>query len=163
VGKFGDETDTLDSTGNITYSKDCSLITNSDIEAVLPKFRGDILQVPPMFSALNRNGSRLYELARVGITLEREARPVHCYDIKLISNSTDLPFFRLDIECGGGFYVRSVISDIAAACNGVAHMTELIRTKQGPFVIDECLRQEDWDYNNIMNKLKSCFHEELSP
>lgn len=156
TGKLGEETDTLDSTGKVINTIDCSNVTLEDIESVLPRFRGDIMQIPPMYSALHSNGSRLYSLAREGVVVEREARSVHCFDISLVRNEDKYPYFTIDVECGGGFYVRSVIADIANSCNGIAHMTKLVRLKQGIFTIDDCLHESDWNYSNIVEKIRLC-------
>ena len=149
VGLLGYETDTLDSTGILTEEVDCSLVTIEKLESVLPRFRGNVLQKPPMYSALKRDGKKLYELARVGIEVEREARPVTVYKLELMPTSV-LPHFSLDIECSGGFYVRSVISDIARACGSRAHMTALTRTKQGPFNLNHCIREENWSCTTLI-------------
>lgn len=152
---LGTETDTLDCTGKITETVDCSHISNDNLELKLSKFRGDILQVPPMYSALKRDGKKLYELARQGIEVEREARPVSVYNLELCK-STLLPSFELDIECSGGFYVRTLIADLARSCEGRAHMTALIRTKQGQFSTSDCLYQSDWNFGNVRNAIISC-------
>ena len=111
------------------------------------------MQIPPMVSALKRNGKRLYELAREGIEVEREARPVTVYGLDMIGNLHDdgEGKWKLNIECSGGFYVRSLIEDMARAVDGAAHMTSLIRTKQGPFVLDDCLppTPDQWTYESI--------------
>ena len=117
VGLFGKNTDTLDAMGNITASMsedEINQVSLDDIEAVLSSFRGDILQTPPMYSALKKGGKKLYELARQGIDIEREARPVTVHRLEIVRDpNIKWPNFCLDIESGGGFYVRSVISDIA--------------------------------------------------
>lgn len=164
VGKIGEATDTLDSTGNVTISmedQDISAILLADIENALPAFRGDILQIPPMFSALKKDGQRLYKLAREGIEVEREARPVTVYGLKLHHEATlntgqkiELPQFCLDIECSGGFYVRTLLADVAESINSVAHMTYLLRTKQGDFTLDDCIKEEDWNFEKILEKIK---------
>lgn len=163
---LGDETDTYDSTGKVTESVDYSSITNEMLEKALPLYRGDILQIPPMYSALKRDGKKLYELAREGIEVERKARPVSVYALELLhqyrgnTRPVDLPIqipiFGLHIECSGGFYVRSVIRDIARSCNGRAHMTDLLRTKQGVFTIADCLYENDWDFESICNHTLKC-------
>lgn len=113
------------------------------------------MQMPPMYSALRSNGKRMYDLARQGIVVERESRPVTVYSLELLDGRT-LPEFELDIECGGGFYVRSVIADICVEVGTVGCMTELVRTKQAMFTIDDCLRQADWSYDNIMAHTAKC-------
>lgn len=165
IAVLGSETDTYDSTGNITETLDCSHVTLELLEQSLSAFRGDILQVPPMYSALKRDGKKLYELARAGIEVEREARPVSVYSLNLIhqfqgnTRSPDqlisLPTFGLNIECSGGFYVRTVIRDIARACNARAHMTDLLRTKQGAFTTTDCLYEKDWNFDAISEHIST--------
>ena len=166
VALLGAETDTLDCTGAVTETVDSSAITESDLKAALAPFRGDILQIPPMYSALKRDGKKLYELARDGITVEREPRAVTVHSLDMLSEYQEFPFgtesrkiqlphFGLDISSGGGFYVRSLISDLARSCGGRAHMTDLIRTKQGPFVISDCLMQVDWTFGNLCDGLRT--------
>jgi tRNA pseudouridine55 synthase len=154
TAKLGEATDSLDKTGKVTEEKDCSHISYEMLESVIPKFTGNIMQTPPMFSALQVNGTRLYKLARQDIHIELEPRQVQIQKLSLIRDSTDqLPYFRLNIECGGGFYVRSLIADIARECGGVAHMTELVRTKQSSFTLDDCMYESDWNFSNIVKKI----------
>lgn len=107
VGKLGIETDSLDCLGKILSNVSCDGITIHDIERVAKQFSGEIMQTPPMFSALKSNGRRLYTLAREGIVIPRKSRPVTVYDLHIIGNpSYCLPEFGVDVECSGGFYVR---------------------------------------------------------
>ena len=164
VAMLGDETDTLDNTGVIVETIDCSAINEKTLESALPQFQGDILQVPPMFSALKRDGRKLYELARQGIEVEREARNVTVYSLQLTSEfqedllgnkmrSLSLPSFGLSVSSSGGFYVRSLISDLARACGGRAHMTDLLRTKQGPFELADCISQPEWNFETVCSRI----------
>ncbi len=153
TGVLGSETDTLDCTGSITATKDCSNITLENIESAIPKFIGEITQIPPMYSALKKDGKRLYDLARAGQVIERQPRNVTVYDIKLQRN-VELPKFVLEVECGGGFYIRSLISDLSQECGGVAHMTDLQRIKQGPFLLSDCIYPESWKFEEILNHLE---------
>lgn len=155
---LGYETDTLDSTGKVTEKVDCSHIKIDDIEKSLSLFRGEILQIPPMYSALKKDGVKLYELARKGVVVERKARSVHVYQLELLNKVilNDSPTFNLNIESSGGFYVRSLISDLARTCNGRAHMTELVRVKQGPFHITDCIQQHNWNFDAICDHIDVC-------
>jgi len=158
---MGEATDTLDSTGKVVAKASTEHVTQVMMEGVLPQFRGDILQVPPMYSALKRDGKKLYELAREGIEVEREARPVHISALELLgqdpfsspSRPLLLPEFGLSVECGGGTYIRTLIADIAERCQSVAHMTALERTKQGPFTLQDCLKKDSWTLDNIQKAL----------
>ncbi|XP_075705319.1 pseudouridylate synthase TRUB1 [Rhinoderma darwinii] len=149
TGQLGKATDTLDASGTVTEEKPYGHITREDLEEALMTFTGNLLQVPPLFSALKRNGKRLSCLVREGAEVEaKPARPVVVYKLSL----TDFqpPLFTLDVECGGGFYVRSLIRDIGEALSSCASVTELIRTKQGPFTLDErTLREDRWDIDHI--------------
>eukprot|EP01035_Chromulina_nebulosa_P018468 gene18468-24178_t len=156
TGILGSETNTLDCTGEVIKVKDCSHITIDRINQELIHFRGNITQIPPMFSALNRGGVRLYELARKGIEVERTPRDVTVYSLELDKHQPGLPYFNLLIECSGGFYVRSLISDLAVRCDGLAHMTDLIRTKQGIFEIDDCIYEDEWEYDKICDHIRKC-------
>ena len=146
---LGSEYDTMDRTGQVTETVDVAGLTPAALEAVLPQFRGASMQKPPAFSAIKKGGKRLYELARQGEQVEVEARPVQVDRLELLMEDEDgapleWPHFGLDIECGGGTYVRSLISDMARAAGTRAHMTALRRTKQGPFQLRHCLEEDKW-------------------
>ena len=165
VGKLGEATDTLDSEGNVTLTQPYDDSTLNRMEALLPKFTGDIFQIPPMFSALHKDGKRLYELARQGVEVEREARQVSVKRLRLVTDRgggaheapLSLPFFGLDVECSGGTYIRTLIDDLAREAGSCAHMVELERTRQGPFALEHCLSEEAWgDFDAV------CAHVEAS-
>ena len=125
-----------------------------------------------MYSALHHNGERLYELARRGVEVERKARNVTFFELELLETDLTLPRFSLHIASSGGFYVRSLISDLArrwvsslelsitvlnlCSMQGRAHMTELMRTKQGPFTLEDCLAEEDWKFDAIIGHIARC-------
>lgn len=146
VGVLGAEYDTGDCTGQVSRECAWAHVTKTQLLEALPQFRGEIEQVPPMFSALRKDGERLYDLARRGETVEREARKVTISKLELICADAEeegeykLPQFALEIECGGGTYVRTLIEDVARAVKSGAHMKALTRVKQGPFTLDDCLR-----------------------
>ncbi|XP_066457497.1 pseudouridylate synthase TRUB1 [Eleutherodactylus coqui] len=156
TGQLGRATDTLDMSGTVTQEKPYDHICREDVEKVLETFTGDILQVPPLFSALKKNGKRLSCLVREGAAVEaKAARPVVVY--KLALTDFQPPLFTVDVECGGGFYVRSLIRDIGEALSSCACVKELIRTKQGPFTLDDrTLREERWDIEHIAQALQTC-------
>ena len=166
VAMLGQETDTLDNTGTVVETVYCSSIDLRMLDAGLEQFRGDIMQVPPMYSALKRDGKKLYELARQGIEVEREARNVTVYSLQMMPEFQEdiqglkkrpllLPSFGLSVQSSGGFYVRSLISDLARACGGRAHMTDLLRVKQGPFEIADCLTEPEWVFDSICERIIS--------
>lgn len=171
VAKLGVATDSLDADGNVVATADPSHVTAEALRDALVHFRGDIQQIPPMFSALRKNGERLYDLARRGEVVEREPRNVTVYRLELVTATTDqsgvsspsrvlLPpeGFVLDIECSGGFYVRTVIDDLAKKVDSLAHMTALLRTKQGVFTLRDCLPSDPatWTVESVARNLLHC-------
>ncbi|KAF6112028.1 TruB pseudouridine synthase family member 1 [Phyllostomus discolor] len=156
IGELGKATDTLDSTGKVTEEKPYDKITQEDIEGILQKFTGNIMQVPPLYSALKKDGQRLSTLMKRGEAVEaKPARPVTVYSLSL--QRFQPPFFTLDVECGGGFYIRSLVSDIGKALSSCANVLELTRTKQGPFTLEEHALPEDrWTIDDIAQSLEHC-------
>lgn len=151
--ELGFETTTLDSEGNVTKTASFDHLSVDAIENVLPEFTGPISQIPPIFSALRRNGKKLYTLAREGVSadeIEIEARQVEIYDLTLVAKATTkLPRFQLDVECGGGTYIRSLVRDIGYKLDSVATMIALERTQQGQFELDKCLAKDEWSADSI--------------
>jgi tRNA pseudouridine55 synthase len=153
--EFGFETNTLDmdEKGNVTKTAPYDHITMDAIEKILPQFHGEIMQVPPIFSALKKGGKKLYEKAREGVAEEDmkiEARPVVIHKCELINkDKTTIPCFDLEIECGGGTYIRSLIRDIAYKLDSCATMTRLERTQQGQFDLHSSLPKSEWSPDSI--------------
>lgn len=134
---FGSETDTLDDSGVTTATYDMVLPELEVIRRIIAeKFIGEIQQVPPMVSALRVDGVRLHELARQGIEIEREARPIHIFDYS-IENTSDPLVLRATIRCGSGTYIRVLGADLGRALGGGAHIRTLRRHTTGPFLINE--------------------------
>uniref|UniRef100_UPI0037E7C374 pseudouridylate synthase TRUB1 n=1 Tax=Semicossyphus pulcher TaxID=241346 RepID=UPI0037E7C374 len=160
VGELGKATDTLDASGSVTLEKDFEHITRSDFEEKLKTFTGDIMQVPPLYSALKKDGQRLSVLLKKGHKVEaKPARPVTVYNLTL--QEFKPPLFTLDIECGGGFYVRSLVDDLGKALSSCAHVKELTRTKQGQFTLEEhVLHEEQWTLEHILRTLQPCTEAE---
>ena len=139
--KLGITTDTEDITGNI-LSKSESIPTPEAVKKVCSGFVGDIIQVPPMYSALKRDGKKLYELARQGITVEREGRPVKIHS--LIVEATDkADEYVLHVSCSSGTYIRTLCADIGSAlgCGGV--MATLRRTALGGFSLENAVTLDE--------------------
>ena len=135
---FGVDSDTLDSTGALVYGG--HVPTESEISKVLPTFFGDIMQIPPKYSAKNVNGKRGYELARAGVEFELAPKKVHIYGMELLGKSEDKEnTYRIKIRCGGGTYIRSLARDIAAALGTKAVMSSLLRTQSGCFYLDKAI------------------------
>uniref|UniRef100_A0A665X9W3 tRNA pseudouridine(55) synthase n=2 Tax=Echeneis naucrates TaxID=173247 RepID=A0A665X9W3_ECHNA len=156
VGELGKATDTLDATGSVILEKDFEHVTRQDIEEKLKSFTGDIMQVPPLYSALKKDGQRLSVLLKKGHSVEaKPARSVTVYNLTL--QEFRPPHFILDIECGGGFYVRSLVDDLGKALSSCAHVKKLVRTKQGQFTLEEhALHEEQWTLDHILHSLQTC-------
>lgn len=136
VVHLGITTDTGDTEGTILAQKTVD-VTVAQIESVLEQFRGPISQVPPMHSALKRDGKPLYEYARAGITLEREARNVTIHQLDLLAY--DAPMLRLRVACSKGTYIRVLGEDIGAALGCGAHLSALRRTVIGALDVSSAL------------------------
>ncbi|EOU1461552.1 tRNA pseudouridine(55) synthase TruB [Clostridium perfringens] len=140
--KLGMVTDTYDLEGEVLREEDASHITKDEILNCINSFVGTIDQVPPMYSALKQNGVRLYELARQGIEVHREARKITIYsieNIKIESNDN----IQMDVCCSKGTYIRSLCYDIGEKLNVGATMTALERIQNGPFTKEEAINIED--------------------
>ncbi|MBQ1976294.1 MAG: tRNA pseudouridine(55) synthase TruB [Clostridia bacterium] len=132
--KLGITTDTEDTTGTV-LSKTDTLPKEEDVLAVCAAFVGDILQTPPMYSALKVNGRKLVDLAREGITVERQARPITVHSLKAVKLAEDL--YELDVSCSKGTYIRTLCADIGAKLGCGGAMARLTRTESGPFSLAE--------------------------
>lgn len=141
--RLGVTTDTQDCTGTVTSKRDTSAVTKEMMLDTLEKFRGEIMQIPPMYSAVSVGGKRLYDLARQGIEVEREARPVTIYRLELAEFDEAEKSGVLTVSCSKGTYIRTLINDIGEAlgCGGI--MTSLIRTTACGFSLDDCVTIED--------------------
>ncbi len=138
---FGSETDTLDALGQTIAHGDFSHLNEEKVRAILEQFTGKIAQIPPMYSALKRDGQSLHEIARAGGSVEIETRPVTIYDLQLTrferAASTCSAWIR--VECGSGTYIRSLIRDIGRALECPATMNFLVRTQSGRFSINDAI------------------------
>lgn len=134
---LGLTTDTLDITGEI-LSRSEVRVTGNEVEKILGKFRGEIKQLPPMYSAIKKDGVRLYELARQGIEVEREERLIRIHSLELTYCNEEENEYGITVECSKGTYIRSLISDIGEALGCGAVMTQLRRTKANGAEITDC-------------------------
>lgn len=146
---FGIETDTLDATGEVVSQSDASHVNLDNLRAVLDQFRGTISQTPPIFSAIKKDGKKLYELARDGIDeIEIEIAPrqveIHSLAVTRAFTSSTRSRAMLRIECGSGTYIRSLVRDIGRALGCGATMTFLVRTQNGAFDIGGALTPEEF-------------------
>ena len=137
VARLGEATETGDADGQVTDSAPVPALDRDAWADVLAGFVGSIEQVPPMYSALKKDGKRLYELARKGETVEREARPVTVHEIALLEATGTRLVFR--VKCSKGTYVRTLVEDIARAAGTVAHTAKLHREAVGDFCSEEML------------------------
>ena len=135
VGRLGTRTDTGDAEGEVVETTAVPAVDIAGLDAALEEFRGDIEQVPPMYSALKHEGRRLYELARRGETIERPPRRVTIHRLERLAWAT--PDLRLRVACSKGTYIRTLIEDIGAALGSCAHVVELRRVAAGPFTIGD--------------------------
>tara|TARA_B100001094_G_scaffold287644_1_gene303328 strand:- start:1451 stop:2368 length:918 start_codon:yes stop_codon:yes gene_type:complete len=138
--KLGQRTDTGDSEGNIIETVETLSVGAKDIEQALENFKGDIQQLPPMFSALKKNGVPLYKYARKGISVERSPRSVTIYTIELLSFKGNV--VELDIACSKGTYIRSIADDLGRELGCGAHLVGLRRTKAGVFTLKDSVKEE---------------------
>ena len=137
IFKFGIETDTFDSDGNITNTKD-DIISKEEIEVALKTMTGIIDQMPPAFSAKKINGVRAYDLARAGKEVELKPKTITIYDFSLICQLFENTFL-FEIKCSSGTYVRSCCRDLAKALGTVGVMVGLVRTKSGEYDISNSI------------------------
>lgn len=135
---LGLTTDTLDIWGEVV-SRRVSHHKKADLIEILPVFTGEIEQIPPMFSAVQKNGQRLYDLARKGIEVEREARKVTVYRLELLNFDEETQEGRLLVECSKGTYIRTIIDDIGKRLGCGAVMTELRRTEACGFSLEDSI------------------------
>lgn len=132
VGKLGTTTTTGDREGEIVATSAIDHITEEQVRKILPKFMGNISQMPPMFSALKQNGQPLYKLARQGITVERQPRQIHIYKLQLLDFNQE-GYISLEVSCSKGTYIRTLIEDIGTELGCGAFITTLRRTSVGKF------------------------------
>ncbi len=135
--RFGVTTDSADGDGDVIATADASHLSLDALRPVIETFTGDIMQKPPMHSAIKVDGKRLYELARAGKEAEVKPRPVTIHEMTVIGwNSPDLT---LDITCSKGTYIRSIARDLGEAVGTGAHLGGLVRTRTGPFTLDDAI------------------------
>lgn len=138
TAKLGERTDTSDAEGQIVETREVKVKT-PEILTALEQFRGNILQVPTMFSALKHNGKPLYEYARQGITVAREARPITIFELNFIQYNA--PYLTLEVHCSKGTYIRTLVDDLGEVLGCGAHVTMLRRTAVADYPTEKML---DW-------------------
>lgn len=150
--KLGIVTDTYDLEGKIIREKDASNVGKEEIIRVISNFIGNIKQIPPMYSALKQNGVKLYELARKGIEVKREARDITIYKIENIDIQDEIC---MDVYCSKGTYIRSLCFDIGEELGVGATMTKLCRIKNGNFTLENGLNIDDLNEENVKQRIIS--------
>lgn len=153
--QLGMTTDTLDTTGTV-LTRSGVRVSKAQVERALAAFRGDILQVPPMYSALSKNGVRLYELARRGEEVERQARPVTIYRLELTEFDGQTQECTLNVLCSKGTYIRSLADDLGRMLGCGAVMSGLRRTYAAGFSLEDCVTLDTLSELAQQGKLSQC-------
>lgn len=151
--KLGIKTTTYDLEGEITEERNIDHLKTEEVLAVVNSFKGEYSQVPPMYSALKKDGVRLYELARKGIEVERAGRPITIYDIKDIV--IELPYVSMEVTCSKGTYIRSLCYDIGEELKVGGTMVDLKRSKTSCFTEEDSINIDELKSENIKNHLIS--------
>ncbi|SFJ23431.1 tRNA pseudouridine(55) synthase TruB [Thermoflavimicrobium dichotomicum] len=142
--KLGISTDTEDQTGQVLEEVTVPSLSLDEIHQVFQRFRGEIEQIPPMYSAVRVHGKRLYELARAGVEVERPKRKVMIYDLDCTGmEAGEHPLIHFDVRCSKGTYIRTLCVDLGLALGYPAHMTQLTRVQSGPFHLSDCYTLEE--------------------
>lgn len=152
TARLGAVSDTLDAEGTIT-PLDAAMPDEDAIRAPLPAFTGDILQTPPMASALKQGGVRLYDLHRRGVTVEREPRPVKIQTLELLATDPAAQTATFEVTCSSGTYVRTLISDLAESLGTGAYLTTLRRTSVGHLSVKDATTPADLAPTTIFNRI----------
>lgn len=138
--RLGETTATADAEGEVLERREVGDLDSARIEAVLAEFRGEISQMPPMYSALKHNGERLYNLARQGIEVEREPRIVQIHELRLVG--VNLPDIEIEVHCSKGTYIRTLAEDIGKRLGCGGHVVALRRTGVGPYGAEAMVSME---------------------
>ena len=138
---FGVKTDTDDMEGNIIEERPVDNLNVDDVREAILSFEGDSMQVPPMVSAIKKDGKKLYELARKGIEIEREPRPIHISKIDI--HNIALPEADFTVHCSKGTYIRSLCADIGSSLGTVGTLKNLRRIGSGKFSINDAIKLEE--------------------
>lgn len=134
---FGKTTDSYDAEGKVLTENQVPPFTKDDIERWLPGFTGTTQQIPPVFSAIKKNGNKAYELARAGKEVKMEPRTVHVHSLSILDWQN--PVLKIRIHCGSGYYVRSLAHDLGGKAGCGAYLTGLVRTQIGDFSLENAL------------------------
>lgn len=152
---FGKRTDTLDYSGEVLDTSDIVFDKDQLLE-VMEGFKGEITQIPPMYSAIKVNGQKLYDLARNGVEIERKVRKVNIYEFELLKY--EFPKAKFKIICSKGTYIRTLIDDLGEKLGSFAYVDSLCRSKVGDFFIEDSIKSQNllsMDKDQLLNKLDS--------
>ena len=154
--RLGVETDSEDSTGQVTATGDVSGVTEAQVRETSQSFLGEILQTPPMVSAIKVQGQPLYKLARRGEVVERKARPVTIHALELLR--VELPEVDFRLTCSKGTYVRTLCADWGRRLGCGGHMSALRRTRSGRLSVESAVRVDEvreWDLEELRRRVMS--------
>jgi tRNA pseudouridine55 synthase len=153
VMRLGSTTDTQDLTGAVLVERDWQALSGDDIHRIIPVFVGVLRQLPPMFSAIKKDGVPLYRLARQGVEVERREREIVIHS--LVVDRLDLPDVTFTVRCSRGTYVRTLAHDMGEALGCGAHLTALCRTRSGSFSLDRSVTLEELEGFSLEGTLQS--------
>jgi len=146
---FGKKTDTQDAYGKVIEEKNISGLDAKAVEKALDNFRGDIEQVPPMVSAIKHKGKKLYQLARSGKTIEREPRKIKISSLEMLD--FNFPEMTFKVRCSKGTYVRTLCEDIGNTLGVPSHMSGLVRSASGDFLLEDSKNLDDVNEKDIIS------------
>lgn len=149
--QLGKSTTTYDTEGGVVNISD-KKATLQEIQAVLPKFRGEIQQLPPIYSAIKVNGKKLYEYARKGEEVKIEPRRVNIYKLEIVNFDEEKQTVDLHIECSKGTYIRSIANDLGEALGCYGHLIKLLRIKAGKFEINDAIKLDTLETKEQVEK-----------
>lgn len=150
--KIGSQTPSYDTETEEINHQEYSHITPLQIQQTVSQFIGNINQVPPMYSAIKKDGVRMFDLARKGVEIELSKREITIYDFKI--TSIELPFLTFEVQCSKGTYIRTLAKDFGDVLGCGAYLTELRRTKSGEYSVDEALSLEEFINQYKVTKLQ---------
>lgn len=151
--QFGSSTTTYDTEGEVVKTSD-KIVTQGDVEESLKFFRGEIEQLPPIYSAIKINGKKLYEYARAGQEVKIEPRKVTIFELELVNFNQAAQQAEIRIVCSKGTYIRSIANDLGEKLGALGHLIKLVRIKAGDFYVEDSIKLEDLNSPEIvLNKL----------
>lgn len=149
--QFGSSTTTYDTEGEVVKTSD-KIVTQGDVEESLKFFRGEIEQLPPIYSAIKINGKKLYEYARAGQEVKIEPRKVTIFELELVNFNQAAQQAEIRIVCSKGTYIRSIANDLGEKLGALGHLIKLVRIKAGDFYVDNSIKLEDLNSPEIVTK-----------